>query len=83
MLGAEEVKRHVRLVPNYPAVMRIGRDVEEVSCTQLDYPAIPERGGCNPGEYEPDVLHRRGTVLGARAHAPKLGVDCAHGARAG
>ena len=45
-------------------------------------PRSPPAAAARPGS-EPDMLDRRGAVFGARAHAPRLGVDHAHESRAG
>src|ERR671919_2812777 len=56
VLRPQKMQRHIRLVAHHPAVMRIGRDVEQVSRAQFDHAAISERSGRCAGEDESDVL---------------------------
>jgi hypothetical protein len=65
------MQRHVRLVPDDPAVVRNRRDVERLSRTELEHTAIVEGRRRDAAEDEPDVLDlaacfadRRADVLG-------------------
>jgi hypothetical protein len=57
VVGAQEVQRHVRLVPDDPAVVRLRRYVEELSRAQLYYSAIGEGSGSPAREHQTDVLY--------------------------
>src|SRR5262249_5915676 len=80
-VGAKKMQRHIRLVADHPTVVRILRYVEQLAGTQLEHPAIVERGRGNAGENEPDVLHgtacfpQPGTYM--LAPAPPRFIGCA------
>src|SRR5215468_7004999 len=55
--GAHEVKRHVWLVADNPAIVS-RRDVEEISGFDLDDAAVHHGRDCFPGDSQPYMLHR-------------------------
>src|SRR5215207_2627141 len=55
--GAEEVERDVRLVADHPAIVRLGRDVEQLAGPELDHPAVSERRRRGARQHEAHVLH--------------------------
>jgi hypothetical protein len=56
MTCAEEMKRNVELVPDYPAVVRIRRNVKELARAKRKYPAVVECGGGGSRYNQTDVL---------------------------
>src|ERR1700686_2848645 len=56
VISTEGMQRHVGLITEHPRVVRLGRDVEQVSGAQFDHPAVRECRGGSAGDDEPDVL---------------------------
>ena len=72
VIGAEEVKRDVLLLPDYPAVMRDRRNVEQFAGMHLYYLPILEGHGRASRKHQADVLYRasRGADAGTDVLRP-------------
>ena len=72
VVGAEEMNRDVRLVADYPTVVRHGWNVKQVACTQLDDVAVVEGRRRRTRHDQSDVSNNatRGTRIRADVVGP-------------
>src|SRR5204862_3005384 len=56
MTRAKKMQRHIPLVADHPAVVRLGRNMKQRSRSELPHPAILERDRCRSLENESEML---------------------------
>src|SRR5258708_5266507 len=81
VISPEEMQGYVGLVTDHPAIMRLGWNMEQLTCSKLDYPPVRERRCRRPRDDPANVLDETPALAKCRANVlgppPTWLVGCA------